>query len=73
MTTPEDETGAATIADHKLLTIHEVMELVNMGQSTIYRARKLGTFPSGFYLFGHSGRLRWTLKEILEWKKQRER
>ena len=47
----------------KLLTLKDIMEVCNVGYSTVYRWRKNKTFPESVGV----GKLLWTEQQITEW------
>jgi predicted DNA-binding transcriptional regulator AlpA len=49
-----------------------VVEIVGISRPTIYRRIRNGEFPSGFYLFGHRGPIRWDPAEIKKWYRQQK-
>jgi len=47
----------------KLLTLKDIMEMCNVGYSTLYRWRKNRAFPESVGV----GKLLWTEQQIFEW------
>jgi len=51
----------------KLLKIKDVLEMLGVGRSTLYRWIKSGTFPAPKVVGGSSTMVFWTNEEVDEW------
>jgi excisionase family DNA binding protein len=55
--------------DDRMMTIEDLMDLLNVSRDTIYKERQLGTGPPGYRIGKH---LRWKRSDVDAWLEKRK-
>lgn len=73
MTTAErtSEAGSAAQAPRAMMTIEQILALVPVSRSTLFRMEEEGRFPAGQYVSGN--RKLWFADEVIGWQNSLDR
>jgi predicted DNA-binding transcriptional regulator AlpA len=64
---PESTEAAAGGRVRRMLTLEEVLEIVRVHRTTLFRMKKLGHFPASVYI--SENRRMWFEDEVIAWQK----